>query len=34
MAWLLLREAITAIQLAGTALVLFGVREASRNPPR
>ncbi|MBY6243046.1 DMT family transporter [Methylosinus sp. Sm6] len=34
MAWLLLDEAITAVQLAGTALVLLGVREASRSPSR
>jgi drug/metabolite transporter (DMT)-like permease len=34
MSWLLLDEAITAIQLTGTALVLLGVREASRSPSR
>jgi drug/metabolite transporter (DMT)-like permease len=32
--WLLLDEAITAIQLTGTALVLLGVRAASRSPSR
>jgi drug/metabolite transporter (DMT)-like permease len=34
MSWLLLDEAMTAIQLTGTALVLLGVREASRSPSR
>jgi drug/metabolite transporter (DMT)-like permease len=34
MSWLLLDEAITAIQLTGTALVLLGVREASRSSSR
>jgi drug/metabolite transporter (DMT)-like permease len=34
MSWLLLDEAITAIQLTGTALVLLGVREASGSSSR
>jgi drug/metabolite transporter (DMT)-like permease len=34
MAWFLLGEAITALQLLHTVLVLYGVREASSNAIR
>jgi drug/metabolite transporter (DMT)-like permease len=34
MAWLLLGEAITALPLLGTILVLYGVRQASSSPTR
>lgn len=34
MAWLLLGEAITGVQLLGTILVLYGVRQASSSPTR
>jgi drug/metabolite transporter (DMT)-like permease len=34
MAWLLLGEAITALQFLGTILVLYGVRQSSSSPTR